>query len=289
MSMRANGTFGGNDPHARSGNPAGWTHPVTRPSMSFKFHHVISWDCLRDTWQALLQYGQWDALEAFMTAAGVTGASAIRGKLHREDDLSQVELETVFERVSWPRWNIVQGPGERSDEGGKDIDLFTEGMSSLDTERHVTLGLLWIEMESFLKKVNRVALKTTREGARDNYAPARVTNQFDGGVADGASRLARAFHKMAKFKTADYLPWTHSMWDTVQPGFVNRQAIAVWDQVPIFRKTLQPRTRIGDMPLKMRCKKCNVVYERPNVPPGTIIWCESCNKQTQVDFSQAAT
>jgi hypothetical protein len=288
MSMCKNGMFGGQDPNKRASNPDGWVHVVTQPAIEFKFHHVISWDCLRDTWQALLEYGQWNALEAFIHAVGVTGASAIRGKLRRDEDLDQVTLDMLFEKISWPGWNIVQGPGNRSDEGGREIDLFYDGMEAIDKERHSTLGLLWIAMEKFLDRVDRTAMRKRREEARGSDRPDVVTADYDAEVYDAAARLGQAFGRMAKFKTASYIPYTHSMWDTVSAGAVNKQATGLWDAVPQFRKTRLVRKVIGNMPPKMRCARCTKVYVRPNVPPGTKIWCEHCHKQTLVDFVNAA-
>jgi hypothetical protein len=287
MSMCANGRFGGQDPHKRAEKPDGWVHVETQPTIGFKFHHVISWDSLRDAWQALVECGQWDALESYITAVGVTGGGAIRGKLRRNESLDEATKATLYEKVSWPGWNIVQGPGNRTDEGGKEIDLFTEGMTAPDKDRHVTLGLLWLEMRNFLARVKHLdpgGLKRRRDAARDVLLPNPVAVRFDRDTSDAASRLSRAFNKMAKFKSASFIPYTHSMWDTVLEGHVNKQAVGVWDQTPEFQKTSVARAVVGNMPPKMRCTKCRGVYGRPDVPPRTIIWCKACGKETQVDF-----
>ncbi len=287
MTMCVNGTFGARSPHDRSARPTSWVHLVYQPTMEFKFHHVISWDSLRDTWQALLELEEWNALEAFINAVGITGASMIRGKLRRDEALTTLERDTIFERVSWPGWNIVQGPGNRTDEGGSDIDLFTEGMVDLDKERQVTLGLLWIEMNNLLSKVNKSDLKNTREAARDNLLPDRVTQAGNVDSRDAASRLERAFNSMSKFKTATFIPYTHSMWDTVSAGAVRRGAIGAWEAVPAFQKTSRVRNPIGNLPANMRCTRCAKTFPTPAVAPRVNVYCVHCGKQTMVDFDNA--
>jgi hypothetical protein len=289
MSLRANGTFGSLDPHDRSERPNGWTHPVLKPSIDFSFHHSIAWDSLRDVWQTLLEHGQWNALEAFMTAAGVTGASMIRGKLHRGDDLSQIEVDHVFEKISWPGWNIVQGPRARTDEGGTDYDRYEFGMTDADRDRHRTLNLLHLQIAALLGLpcVDAQKLRDTRTAGLNNHKPDRVTSAHSDEVSDAASRLALAFNKMARFKTATFIPYTHSMWQTVNPGVVNKEHVARWDTPPLFKKTTAPPEVTGNMPARMKCKnaKCGEKFDTPNVPPRTLVSCPACHKPTMVDFA----
>lgn len=296
--MCSNGMFGMQNPNERSARPTAWSHDAasTFPSIELKFHHVISWDCLRDTWQVLLEHGHWNALEAYLVAVGVNAgsASSIRGKLHRGESMDGPSLETVFEKLSWPGWNIVQGPGNRSDEGGSDVDLFTDGMSSQDKARMTNLGLLWTEMDSLLTKVGppgRAELKKRREASRPGANPQPVTVSHaphDVALSDAASRLARALGKMANYKLESYIPYIHSMWETVSAGAVNKTARGVWDAVPQFRKVTAPPRTLGNLPSRMRCKHCSKAYERPAVPPRCKIWCPECGKQTVVDFEFAA-
>jgi hypothetical protein len=78
------------------------------------------------------------------------------------------------------------------------------------------------------------------------------------------------------------------MWETVLGGRVDPNASGVWLQVPQFQKARGPTAMTGNMSARMRCPACRNIYDRPKVPPGTLVKCPSCTKQTYVDFKSAA-
>lgn len=291
MTLNNLGMFSGRDPHDRATRPASMTHNAAQPTpqIELKFHHMISWDCLRDVWQGLIEHGRWDAIEAFLDAVNVPGAQAARQALETGGTLDPATDFVALERISWPAWNIVQGPGQRLDEGGSDYDQFSNGVPSILKPRLAMVDLLWIEMKAFLGNIDRSKLKQRREAAR-NQTGVAVTRQPDNLLVNTAAEgVARALVKVSKYKEASYTPYIHSMWEVVGYSQVDPTAPAAWvgGVQPTYQKA-RNNDHAGDLPLRMRCAACKKTYERPPVPPGTLIKCTICKGRTYVDFKNAA-
>lgn len=286
-SILPSGVFGGLDPNKRQNVPSGWTRTKMKPDIDWKYHHVISWDALRDTWQGLLEHQAWDTLEAYMHAVNVKGASGIRGKLHRGEDLDINEREEVYQKISWPAWNIVEGPADRADEGGNELDLFQHGMPQDHYLRHTQIDLLWKSMSAFLAKLDRPKLKEGREKNKNKHTGPQVNAKYDAGVNDASARLAIALSKMRAYQEASFIPYIPSMWQVVNPGYVDKNARAAWTTRPTFEKADATRSHIGALPAKMRCPGCLTTFDTPNAVIGTNYPCPSCDKFVYIEFKNA--
>lgn len=293
MVMNSQGMFTGAKPHDRATRPATMQHgpAQTTPEITLKFHHMISWDCLRDVWQGLIEHQRWDGIEAFLNATGVPGAQTARAALQSGGTLDAATDAIALEKVSWPAWNIVQGPGNRADEGGSDVDLFVHGVPDIFKERMTLVDLLWIEMKAFLGKLDRPKMAKRREATKTDAAAPVVQQSDSGPVNDAAAGVTRALIKVSKLREASYVPYVHSMWQVVGYGRVDPSAPAAWIGgiyfEPRYEKSRAARTP-GNLPAAQRCQACRQTYVRPPVPPGTLIQCTMCKGRTYVDFKNAA-
>lgn len=122
-----------------------------------KWHHVIPRSVLRDTWNALAS-----RLSAENSSARNAAHTWMRilGYGH-EDAKNQLALMTAgqltFERymilnsaVSFPPWDIVEGPGKRSDDPGDSFDEYTVGLTDGEWWRQKGLKTLDENLRSFL-------------------------------------------------------------------------------------------------------------------------------------------
>jgi hypothetical protein len=288
MAILPSGVFGGGDPNKRDAQPSGWARTRKIPDIHWKHHHVIPWEVLRDTWQAFLTYQCWDQVKAYLTLLGVSNPSSKRDKLQRQRDLDQQEREETYQKLSWPGWNIVEGPGDRDDEGGSEVDLFREGLRPADRTRHVAIDLLWKEWLPFLKKIDRIRLQRDRDANRDSQAAAQVHIDRSRAIADAALRLGRAMLGAHMPSDATFIPYTASMWTAVTPGYIHKQYPALWVTSPVYVKAVAGGTDIGDLPPKMRCPKCKHVFYAPNVVRGAHYPCPGCQSYVYMDFKNGA-
>jgi hypothetical protein len=289
MTMLPSGVFGGSDPNDRDTQPSGWARTRKTPDIHWKYHHVIPWEVLRDTWQALLTYQCWDQVEAYLTLLGVPNPPGKREKLRRQQDLDQQEREEIYQRVSWPAWNIVEGPGDRDDEGGSEVDLFHEGLRPADRIRHVAIDLLWKEWQPFLTKIDHSRLEKARNANRDKNVVAQVHVEPSRAVAAAAAQLGRAMLSAHMPSDAAFIPYTASMWTAVRPGYIHKQYPALWVTSPAYVKARAGSTHVGDLPPKMRCPKCKHVFYTPNVVLGAHYPCPGCQSYVYMDFKNGVT
>lgn len=66
----------------------------------------------------------------------------------------QLELDR---RVTWPKWNIVEGPGNRSDDPGEGFDFYSHGITLSEAQRQALLAGL----NGFLLQFNDATVLTT--------------------------------------------------------------------------------------------------------------------------------
>lgn len=69
--------------------------------------------------------------------------------------MTQEDCDELYAKLSWPAWNIVEGPADRDDEGGTDLDLFRHGLQGTEPARMQALQRLYDAMEDFLSLFNR--------------------------------------------------------------------------------------------------------------------------------------
>ncbi len=71
MSITKSGSFSGVKPNERDSVPFHWKRTQLVPDISWKYHHIIPWQTLRDTWQALLMCDYWKGCVLYVKVIGV--------------------------------------------------------------------------------------------------------------------------------------------------------------------------------------------------------------------------
>ncbi len=127
MSITKSGSFSGVKPNERDSVPFHWKRTQLVPDISWKYHHIIPWQTLRDTWQALLMCDYWKGYVLYVKVIGVVSWGPLISRLMNAQ-MTQEDCDELYAKLSWPAWNIVEGPADRDDEGGTDLDLFRHGL-----------------------------------------------------------------------------------------------------------------------------------------------------------------
>ncbi|MCC6426068.1 MAG: hypothetical protein IT435_04535 [Phycisphaerales bacterium] len=162
MAINADGTLSGD---GREGADAPWAHTDVPGAVAgfLAWHHMIPWNCLRDTWKKLRSptTGQgnalaaldpnWDVLYWYMYLLAVPDP-ADKIKKMKKSQLTTGDQDVIFTKLVWNGWNIVEGPAGqfRTDDPAEDYDLFRVGLSSHERQRAVETQLLFDAMVSYV-------------------------------------------------------------------------------------------------------------------------------------------
>jgi len=236
MTIMANGAFGGNYPNERDNSPAGWQRSRLAPDIDWKYHHIISWKTLRDTWQGLLMCQSWKALAFYVKALGIDDVAMVNRLM--SGALSYQDQAELFSRLSWPQWNIVEGPADRDDEGGSDVDLFTHGLIGTEPGRMAAIATLYRAMAGFLAHFSERAMEASRESNRN-----QLVSQYDpqagrpAQVGPAIDLLTAALRGMFPYSAETFISYREAMWKTTLAGRVHQKFAQVWLRTPRFKKS----------------------------------------------------
>jgi hypothetical protein len=150
MSIDGRGLYTGSAKSKNERPPALWKSSTADINLSW--HHVIPHAILQDCWQTLAHGKQLDkckvALESFMRLLKVDSPRqwlrAMESNALSFDQ--QMELDT---RISWPAWNIIEGPARRRDDPNDGLDEFTFGLTAPEFERQKKLKKLFLAVQGF--------------------------------------------------------------------------------------------------------------------------------------------
>lgn len=234
MTILADGAFAGIKPNERDSSPAGWVRSTLVPDIDWKYHHIIPWEMLRDTWQGLLMCQGWKELAFYVEAVGVQ-RSLVNRLMSRA--MTYQDREDLFARLSWPAWNIVEGPADREDEGGTELDIFHHGLIGIETLQMTEINKLHQAMSAFLQHFDRSAMMQARNSnvsaQASTYDPQRGAPE---NVSSSRDLLMKALRSMTSYKTSRFIPYREDMWMTAVAGRVDSK-IAVWTRKPRFKKS----------------------------------------------------
>jgi len=95
-------------------------------------------------------------------------------RIARHATVAGLEIHERYEierAVSWPPWNAVEGPRDRSDDPGDQLEIFLYGGADRDRARMRTIEQLYAAMEQFRQTgvgvVSLVVSKSSIQIARD--------------------------------------------------------------------------------------------------------------------------
>lgn len=205
--------------------PKAWVRTVFgKPvAVSMKWHHVIPRSALTDAWNALARHAKLaparNALHTYMRLLGISHIEAkhlLQAMEAATITFDQSErLETA---LGYPPWDIVEGPGKRSDDPKDTLDEYTIGLSPAEANRHARLKGLYPAFGNFNRAASGVDAPSTEAfKALDN--PMR---QIERTLVD----------------VKDYIPFRESMWE-VSPGAGNQALIPAAAE---WRKRLRAMT-----------------------------------------------
>ena len=244
MTILIDGAFGGDNPNARDNSPGHWARTKLSPDIDWKFHHIIPWDMLRDTWQALLMCQWWKETEFYMRALGVNvnafDVQLVTIERLKSKLLTHKDREEIYSKLSWPSWNIVEGPADRDDEGGTDLDIFHYGLTNNERKRMADIHALHDAMSSFLEKFRHQDLENAR--IQNRY---QTESQYDPhtgapeGVIHTQLKLRHALDKMKSYRNSPLIAFREEMWTvTLKPKKSKKGNF--WERKPRYIKAIGP-------------------------------------------------
>ena len=123
---------------------------------SMKWHHVIPRSVLRNSWNTLARH---QSAENSSARNAAHTWMRILGYLHEDAKkllalmaAGQLPFEkwlTLNSDVAFPPWDIVEGPGKRSDDPGDSFDEYTVGLTDGEWWRHKGLKTLNENLNAF--------------------------------------------------------------------------------------------------------------------------------------------
>lgn len=88
------------------------------------WHHIIPWKDLRDGWSALATSHRWEVLKKWIELLEVPDVNGTIKKM-QSGTLSPSSGNSMLEKLCWAKWNLVEGPSNRTDDPGSDaLDVF---------------------------------------------------------------------------------------------------------------------------------------------------------------------
>jgi hypothetical protein len=231
--------------------------------------------------------GDFEALTAYTMAVGVTAPKAVIAAIRSQAGMSQPVLGELYTKLSWPTWNIVEGPADRDDEGGTDVDLFEHGLERSAKSRFTSIKLLWHAMSAFLDQLDRPALKARRDAMLNAGPDAPWAGPI--GTSPSASStkaLKIQLHQHGKvFKKVAIIPYREAMWKVTVAGRVHAK-YPIWLRTPRFMKadgTPGEPLHGVDQSGKVQCPYCRHAFpEPPRKLPGNMTPCPKCQKHVFV-------
>ncbi|MEN1501319.1 hypothetical protein AAIH24_33535, partial [Pseudomonas aeruginosa] len=73
----------------------------------------------------------WKGYVLYVKVIGVVSWGPLISRLMNAQ-MTQEDCDELYAKLSWPAWNIVEGPADRDDEGGTDLDLFRHGLQGTE-------------------------------------------------------------------------------------------------------------------------------------------------------------
>ena len=243
MTILIDGAFGGDNPNARDNSPGHYRTKLS-PDIDWKFHHIIPWDMLRDTCKALLMCQWWKETEFYMRALGVNvnafDVQLVTIERLKSKLLTYKDREEIYSKLSWPSWNIVEGPADRDDEGGTDLDIFHYGLTNNERKRMADIHALHDAMSSFLEKFVartwkmrefKIDIKLNHNMIHTSAAPE--------GVIHTQLKLRHALDKMKSYRNSPLIAFREEMWTvTLEPKKSKKGNF--WERKPRYIKAIGP-------------------------------------------------
>jgi hypothetical protein len=210
MTILANGAFAGTSPNQRDGAPK-WARTVLVLYINWKYHHIIAWEMLRDTWQGLLMCMWWLEIGIYIEVIGMRNSTLVVKSL-KDGIMNDGDRQILFNKLSWPAWNIVEGPADRDDEGGSELDIFHHGITGNQKGRMNAINTLYQAMRKFLSYFNRHDMETNRVknvNALESKNDPKIGTPKN--VDNSHNELLEALKGMRPYKTSSIISYCNSM------------------------------------------------------------------------------
>ena len=179
----------------RAPPPSAWRHPVETPAIEFSWHHTIPLENLTKMWNGLVKGSHWEAIDQYLQLIGMPMPAVVikqikAGRVQARDDL--------WQRIQWPSWNIVEGPGgknrPKSDDPGSSFEKWYSGSLS-SNQRQVIYAVT-----SIYAAIRKIPMDAGSKA--DPTISARL-----------AKDLANAFkHNKSALRGKGPIKWTSEMW-----------------------------------------------------------------------------
>ncbi len=219
-----------------------------------KDHHIVPYSRLRDTWNTLVENNEARVLESYIDVFSpdadfarackrfVTGRdgrdhtiSTTSGALGRHVN-SAMNAEVIASELFWAPWNLVEGPGRRTDDPGDGTDMFSfTGIDNAYWRNH------YVERQRILEHLSGCMKRYLDGVAGRNGASTAVLRS-----------LKDAFDETAHISTRDRIDFdrTRSIWQTrsadgLPPDFRNVDRTRRNSRAGL---EADPRLRAGDAP-----------------------------------------
>ncbi len=142
------------------------------------YHHIIPYRLLKEVWNSVLGKTVDTQLPEARQAARQYLILCARWMPDADSRIEQIRRGTLTVpqcidlqmTAAWPAWNVVEGPGNRSDDPqstGFDLDRFTHGMTLIEFGRMKHIDLLYAQFLDYAAVGSLSglvsALKTARE------------------------------------------------------------------------------------------------------------------------------
>ncbi|MFX0199054.1 MAG: hypothetical protein ACFFCW_23270 [Candidatus Hodarchaeota archaeon] len=118
--------------------PQDWVHTINEKNIRMAWHHIIPMQTFQLLWNKLLGIRARDVLEKYMDLLMVPN---IENKIAmmQGDNLDGDSKNVLLSKISWPVFNIVEGPLHRSDDPKKNFDEFRNGLTGGELGRQEDL------------------------------------------------------------------------------------------------------------------------------------------------------
>lgn len=132
--------------------PAPWK--PSKVPINLSWHHIIPNSMMRDSWQALIvnrDQGKCRvALESYMRLTRIDQPRDWLKCIMRDQLSFEQQLE-LDRKLTWPNWNIVEGPYYRSDDpkDQRSLDEFTSGLTRSEWNRQKRIKDLFTALQIF--------------------------------------------------------------------------------------------------------------------------------------------
>jgi hypothetical protein len=136
--------------------PLDWEARVpSKLPCTMTWHHVLPFSQLRQCWNTVASHQTdqpWEvyALRTYLRVIGFEKEEVKQlAESIKQGTLSSTNYERLWHRLSWPPWDVIQGPRKRADDPAECFDEYTIGLTPAELNRQRRLKSLWLKMASF--------------------------------------------------------------------------------------------------------------------------------------------